>query len=420
MKWKTTALALLVAACGPSGDDTSMEGMSAEEHTQMDAADASMEEMSPEERAQMEATDEADPSAAGDRQVVFLSAEQERMLGVTYTTVGPEQLTLTIRTVGRIEAAEPLIVDVTPKIAGFVEELFVDYTGQSVRAGQPLLSLYSPIMVAAQEELLTALRLMGQIDSTAGEAYRNAQAMVVATRRRLEYWDITAEQIDAIAESGQVTKTLTLVAPFGGIVLSKDVFEGQRVSEGARLYRIADLSRVWVEGDVFEQDIHLVREGARVRIEVAAYPGEHVNGVVSFIYPTVDVRTRTNRVRATVNNPGLRLKPGMYSTIFFDVKLDPTALTIPLEAVIITGQRNLVFVREDDGMLYPREVVLGTQAGRRVQVLAGLEAGETVVASANFLVDAESRLASTGGVMSGHAGHGSALTPERPEGNDHD
>ena len=174
-------------------------------------------------------------------------------------------------------------------------------------------------IIAAQEELLTAKRLAAQVDASAGEAYRNAQGMLEAARRRLAYWDITSEQIARVESTREVTRTLTLVAPVNGIVLEKDVVEGQRVAPGMRLYRLADLSTVWVEGELFEQDLQFVQEGARAHIEVAAYPGVHLMGRVSFVYPTVDERSRTNRVRVTLANPDLRLKPGMFATVYFDV-----------------------------------------------------------------------------------------------------
>jgi RND family efflux transporter MFP subunit len=182
---------------------------------------------------------------------------------------------------------------------------------------------------------------------------------------------------------------------------------------GERLYRIADLSEVWVEGEVFEQDLRLVREGGQAHIEVAAYPGEHVMGRVSFVYPTVDVQSRTNRVRVTVPNRGLRLKPGMFATIYFDAVVGRDILVVPMQAVVVTGERNLVFVRDTEGMLTPREVVLGARAEDRVQVLSGLEEGETIVGAANFLVDAESRLASTSTGMPGMQHGGQAAPPKR-------
>lgn len=342
-----------------------------------------------------------DDSVSTGRRPVHLTAEQERALGVVYTTVRRGTLSRTIRTVGRIEAPEPNVADITLKIDGFIERLYVASTGEGVRRRQPLLSIYSPELVAAQEELLTARRLAARVDSAAEEAWRSAQAMLEASRRRLAYWDITPEQIDRLERTGEVTKTLTIVSPVNGIVLEKDVLEGQRVMPGMRLYRIADLSEMWVEGEVFEQDLRFVREGAQAHIEVAAYPGEHIMGRVSFVYPTVDAQSRTNRMRVTVPNPDLRLKPGMFATIFFDVEVGKDDLSVPMEAVMVTGERNLVFVRDPDGMLVSREVTLGGRAGNRVQILDGLAEGETIVASANFLVDAESRLGGTGGDMPG-------------------
>jgi Cu(I)/Ag(I) efflux system membrane fusion protein len=390
-----------LTACGGGEEESPMPGMTAEEHARMQAG------------ANAGDTDE---SGAMIRQAVALTAEQERALGVVYMTVERGDLERTIRTVGRIEVAETNIADVTPKIDGFVERLYVNTTGEAVRRGQRLLTVYSPMVVAAQEELLTAKRLAAQVDSSAGEAWRSAQQMLNAARRRLAYWDITPEQIARVEDTGEVTKTLTLVAPVSGIVLEKLVVEGQRVVPGERLYRLADLSTVWVEGELFEQDLQFVEEGARAHIEVAAYPGVHQMGQVSFVYPTVDERSRTNRVRLTVANPELRLKPGMFATVYFDVRIGEDVVNVPIEAVVVTGERNLVFVRDATGILQPYDVVLGPRAGDRVQIIGGLAGGEVIVASANFLVDAESRLAGTGGQMPGmqHAGHGSALEPEDP------
>jgi len=380
------ALAAVTACGGGTEEDSPMAGMTAEEHARMQAGGT---------QGAMDSTGQAI------RQPVHLTVEQERALGVVYIMVMRTTLTKSVRTVGEIMPAEPRLADVTTKIEGFVEQLFVNTTGATVRHGQALLAIYSPALVAAQEEFLTARRLAGRVDSSASEAWRAAQATLEAARRRLAYWDISEEQIAQLERSGEVTKTLRLVSPVHGIVLEKGVLEGQRVMPGERLYRIADLSEVWVEGEVFEQDLRLVREGAQAHIEVAAYPGEHVMGRVSFVYPTVDMRSRTNRVRVTVPNRDFRLKPGMFATIFFDAVVGRDVLAVPTGAVIVTGERNLVFVRDSSGMLTPRDVVLGTRAGDLVQVLSGLAEHETIVGSANFLVDAESRLATTGGGMPG-------------------
>jgi RND family efflux transporter MFP subunit len=385
---RTLLLAALAAlACGGEPQDTAspMAGMTTEEHARMTAGGS----------AGM-----TDSTGAEIRSAVQLTPAQERALGVTYATVRREPLSRTVRTVGTIEAAEPRISDVTPKFEGFVERLYVDATGAPVRRGQPLLALYAPMLVAAQEELLTARRLVADVTATGGDPAR-AQALLDAARRRLAYWDISAEQITRLEQTGEVTRTLTLASPAAGVVLEKDVVEGQQVMSGMRLYRIADLRQVWVEGELFEQDLKFVGEGAQAHIEVAAYPGEHRMGRVTFVYPTVDPASRTNRVRVVVPNPDGRLKPGMFATLYFDVNAGEGEIVVPTDAVIVTGERNLVFVRDASGALVPRQVVLGARSDHRVQVIEGLVEGDVIVASANFLVDAESRLASHGSEMPG-------------------
>ena len=322
---------------------------------------------------------------------------QAAQLGITYTTARREALTRTLRTVGQVMVPEPNMLDVTPKVDGFVEQLVVNFTGQEVRKGQPLLTLYSPMLVAAQNELLNAKRLSSGMDSSAGEAWTNAQALLAAARRRLQYWDITDAQIAELEMSGTVTKTLTLVAPFDGVVLEKMVVQGQQVMPGMKLYRLGDLSTVWVEGEVFEQDLHFIQLGSEVAIEVAAHPGERRTGRVSFINPTVNEESRTNRVRVSVRNPAQWAKPGMYTTMHIDVRFGGDRPTVPLSAVVMTGARNIVFVRDSMGMLQPRDVVLGVSGSDRVEIASGLKVGETIVASANFLLDAEARIAAGGG-----------------------
>lgn len=380
------ALGAGISSCGGGDDGPPMSGMTAEEHARMQAGGTQ---------------GALDSTGAAVRSAVHLTAAQEQALGVRYTTVSRESLTRTVRTVGEILAPEPNVATVTPKVSGYIERLAVATTGEAVRRGQPLLSLYSPELVAAQEEFLTAQRLAASLDSSAGEAWRGAQATLESARRRLSWWDIPPAQIARLEQSGEVTKTVTLVSPVSGIVLEKAVLEGQRVMPGEPLYRVADLAEVWVEGELFEQDLKFVHQGTQAHIEVSAYPGEHMMGRVSFVYPVVDIRSRTNRVRVTVPNRELRLKPGMFATIYFESDLGAREVSVPMAAVVVTGERNLVFVRDSAGTLTPREVVLGARAGDRVQVLRGLAEGETIVGSANFLVDAESRLAGTGSAMPG-------------------
>jgi membrane fusion protein, copper/silver efflux system len=354
-----------------------------------------------------------DTGAAPARQPVHLTPAQVQAMGVTYAVVQRGPLERTVRTVGQVAAAESRLADVTTKIDGFVDHVFVDATGMPVRRGQPLLTLYSPMLVAAQEELLSAKRLAGSLDSSDSEAWRQTQSLVDAARRRLSYWDISTEQIERLERTSEVTKTLTLVAPFDGVVLEKMVVAGQSVMAGMKLYRLADLSTVWIEGEVFEQDVAFVRVGALARVELAAYPGRAFTGRVGFVHPTVDEQSRTVRVRVVLPNPGRTLKPGMYATLFFDARIGDRVLSVPAEAVVMTGERNLVFVVESDGALKPQDVTLGARAGDRLEVLAGLREGERIVGSANFLVDAESRLGSGKG-MAGMPGMDATPAKERP------
>ena len=359
--------------------------------------------MTPEQHAKMGTSNRGDSSGAPAREPVILTPAQAAAIGITYATVERGPLFRVVRTVGQIVPAEPKLSDITPKVDGFIERLFVDATGVTVRRGQPLLTLYSPMLVTAQQELLTALQLAAAVDSSQAEAGRNAQNLIAAARRRLAYWDISAAQIAHLERTGEVTKTLTLTAPFAGVVLEKMVVAGQAVMAGMRLYRLADLSTVWVEGDVFEQDLAAVEVGVPARVEVAAYPGKPFVGRVSFVYPVVDEQSRTARVRVALPNPDRALRPGMYATLYFDARLGDDLLSLPSDAVVMTGERDLVFVAGPDGMLEAREVTLGAHAGERVQVLQGVKAGERVIASANFLVDAESRLG-TGKGMAGMPG----------------
>jgi RND family efflux transporter MFP subunit len=392
----TLSLVLLLAACGGQ-QEGGMEGMSAEEHAMhMGGGMAG----------------ETDSTGATIRNPVHLTPEQGRALGVVYHTVGRASLERTIRTVGQVAAAEPNVADVTLKVAGYIEELLVASTGESVARGQPLLRLYGPKLVAAQEELLAASRLVSRVDSSDVEAWNNANEMLEAARRRLEYWDITAQQIEQIEHTGEISKTLTLVSPVSGVVMDKQVVAGQRVSAGTQLYRIADLSEVWIEGELFEQDLRHVRVGSMAHMEIDAYPGRHVMGRVSFIYPTLDAATRTNRMRVSVANRDRTLKPGMFATVYFDVMLGDDVVVVPNDAVLATGERHLVFVLMPDGMLHAREVTLGAQSGDLSEVIDGVAEGETIAASANFLFDAESRLASAG-AMAG-MDHGSMTQEDAP------
>jgi len=340
----------------------------------------------------------AAPSATAGRPVTLTPSEARR-IGVTYAvaTVGP--FGKEVRTVAQVTFDETTVKTIAPKIDGWIDQLIVNSTGQYVVPGQPLLTIYSPMLVSAQEELRPVKRLQGDVAAASPDALNSASDLVVSARRRLAYWDIPETEIAEIERSGEVRKTLTLRASAGGYVLEKNVLAGQKIMGGEALYKVADLSAVWVEGEVFEQDLAAVRAGQLVHVDLAALPGEQRTGRISYIYPTLNPDTRTARVRVVLSNANLRLKPGMYATIRIAGTERASVLTVPRSAVLSTGERSIVFVREASGQLTPREVTLGASSDDRVEVVRGLAAGETVVASATFLIDAESNLGTALGGM---------------------
>lgn len=354
---------------------------------------------SPDAAASMDGHDHAAMAAtSGQMSPVVLDADAARRIGVTLATVERKVLARYVETVGSVVYDETRLATVNPKVEGWVERLHVDFTGAPVRAGEPLMEVYSPSLVSAQEELVLAARLVREAAGS-GRAAGNAEALLAAARRRLAYWDIPEEEIRRVEESGEPTKTLTLRAPASGVVVEKAVVEGDRIMPGMTLYRIADLSRVWIEAEVFEKDLGHVKKGQGAVVFFEAFPGESFTGSVTYVYPTVSVQSRTARIRVELPNPALRLKPGMYAQITLDVPPTEPTLVVPRSAVLETGQRTLVFVRDGAGALLPREVRTGLTSGSSVEILSGLSEGEQVVSSAAFLVDAESNL----GTLSGGA-----------------
>lgn len=330
---------------------------------------------------------------------VMLPAAEAQRIGVTYATATMGPVGQEVRTVGQVTYDETRVSTIAPKVDGFVEELHVNFTGQSVRRGDPILSIYSPMLVTAQEELLLARRLVSDVAGGTPEAVRGAEGLLASARRRLLYWDVPESEVERMERTGEVRRTLTLVSPASGFVIEKSVLSGQRIMAGDALFKLADLSVVWVEGEVFEQDLAAVRTGQSVAVSFEAFPSEQWVGRIAYIYPTLSSETRTMRVRVELANRGLRLKPGMYATLQLTGATRGDVLSVPRSAVLSTGKRNLVFVRRPDGMLEPREVALGVVTDERIEIREGLTAGETVVASATFLIDAESNLGSALGGM---------------------
>lgn len=336
--------------------------------------------------------------AADSAMPVTLSDRNRQRIGVTFARAELGRLNRTIRAVAIVSYDETRVKTVAPKIDGWVEQLFVNFTGQAVRQGDPLFALYSPMLVTTQQELLLAKRLTQDVSAGTPEAVRGAADLLGSARRRLRYWNVPEATIQQIEATGEVQRTVTLRSPVSGVVVEKPVLSGQRIMAGDPVYKIADLSEVWLEAEIFERDLPGVRLGQRAAAEFTALPGETRTGRVAYVNPTLNPDTRTVRVRVVLANPGLALKPGMYATI---VLTSPTGeiVHVPRSAVLSTGKRNLVFVRQADGTLVPRDITPGLATDDRVQVLRGLTAGETVVASATFLIDAESNLGSALGGM---------------------
>ena len=330
---------------------------------------------------------------------ISLSRVDAERIGVTYAPVTFEPVGKDVRAFAQVMVDETRVSGINAKIDGYVEQLFVDYTGRPVQRGEPLLSLYSPMLVSAQEELLVARRLSERVAAGTPDAVSGAASLAVAARRRLAYWDVPEADIEKLERTGEVTKTVTLRSPVSGVVIAKDVVAGQSVMAGQALFRVADLREVWLEGEVFEQDLAAAHVGAAVTADFQALPGVHRRGRVSFISPTLDPETRTARVRVALGNADLVLKPGMVATLHFSDAGAGSVASVPRSAVLSTGERSMVFVRLRDGRLEPHEVTLGAANEERVQILRGLVVGDTVVASATFLVDAESNLGTALGGM---------------------
>ena len=330
---------------------------------------------------------------------VMLTQAEALRIGVTYATASVAPLSRDIRSVGQVTYDETRLSTVAAKVDGWVESLHVDYTGEQIHRGEPMFSLYSPMLVTAQEELLLAKRLASDVAGGTPDAVRGAEGLVSSARQRLLFWDVPASEVRGIERAAEVRRAVTFVSPVGGFVVEKSVVVGQKIMAGEALYRVADLSTVWVLGEIFEQDLLGVRVGQSVVAELEAFPGERWEGHITYVYPTLDADTRTARVRVALPNPHQRLKPGMYATLL--LRGEPTAgvLSVPRSAVLATGSRTLVFVKRDDGMLEPREVVVGLTTPERIEVRQGLVRGDVVVASATFLVDAESNVGSALGGM---------------------
>ncbi len=342
---------------------------------------------------------------------IKISPEKVQKLGVRTESAALRELVRTVRAVGQFQLDERRLHTVTTKFEGYIEKLHVNATGQPVKRGQPLMEVYSPELVSAQEEYLIAWNGRQSLSNGTEESLVGVSRLAESALKRLRNWDISDSQLQRLKKDGKATRTLTLYSPANGVVLEKMAVAGMRFMPGEPLFKIADLSSIWLLADVFEQDLALVHVGQSVNISVNAYPDKVLTGKVSYIYPTVTPETRTAKIRVELDNPNGILKPEMYATVQLASghgKAD--ALMVPDSAVLDSGTRQIVLVQRAEGLFESREVKLGMRGNGYVEVIEGISAGENVVVSANFLIDAESNLkAAIGGF--GHSAHGNQDKP---------
>lgn len=329
--------------------------------------------------------------------VVEIPPEKQQLIGVKTTIVELKQVQKSVRTVGRIEYDEKRLATINTKFEGWIEKLYVDYTGRYVKKGEPLAEIYSPELYATQQEFINLLKWkknagLGTSNSKlANMLTKDAESIIEAAKQRLRLWDITDEQIKKIEETGKPIRTLTVYSPVNGYIVQKTALQGMRVMPGEKLFDVADLSTVWVIADIYEYELPLVDVGQDAEITLSYLPGRTFKSKIEFVYPTLSAGTRTVKIRFSLPNNDNSLKPQMYTDVTIKRNLGKR-LIIPEDAVIDTGMRQIVYVDKGDGYFEPRQVVTGLRADGVVEVLKGLKAGERIASSGNFLIDSEARL----------------------------
>ncbi|QSA96883.1 efflux RND transporter periplasmic adaptor subunit [Methylococcus sp. EFPC2] len=332
---------------------------------------------------------------------LLIGLERLQSIGVKFEPAALRPLERTIRTVGRVEVDERYLARVTVKLEGWIDRLYVNYTGESVKQGQILFTLYSPELLATQEEYLIALRSSRTLGkSEFPEVAEGAHSLLEASRRRLRLWDIRENHIRDLERTGQVVTALPIHAPLSGTVISKTAVAGMQTRPGEELYTIADLSHIWIVGDIYEYEMPLIAVGQKAGVSLSYAPDSTLQAHIGFIYPTVDPQTRTAKVRFELDNPGEKLKPGMYTNLELKIPLG-LRLAVPKDAVLESGERQVVFIHSGEGRIEWRNAKIGLRSGDRVEILEGVHEGEHVVTSANFLIDSESQLKAAIGGMPG-------------------
>lgn len=333
---------------------------------------------------------------------VEIEPDKQQLIGVKTVEAAVMPMQKTIRTVGRIEYDERRLATVNTKFEGWIEKLYVDYTGKYVKTGEPLAEIYSPELVATQQEFLNVLKWAADSKLRKGEApatnselsgmlSNDADKLVDAAKQRLKFWDLTDEQLKMIEESGKPIRALTIYSPVNGYVVQKTAIQGMRVMPGEKLFDLADLSTVWVISDIYEYELSLIKVGQTANISLSYFPGKVFSSTIDYIYPSLSADTRTAKVRFTIKNPSAQLKPQMFTNVEIRIGMG-RRLVIPDDAVIDTGTRQIIYVDKGEGNFEPREVHLGLKADGMTEVIQGLEAGEKVASSGTFLIDSEAQL----------------------------
>ncbi len=340
-----------------------------------------------------------------DSNAIHIDPATMQNMGVTTEEAKARTLTKTIRTSGKIDYDETKVYSVSTKVMGYVERLYVDYTGQTVRKGQVLMDLYSPELVATQQEYLQAIHYQKQLqNSSIEEARKEAEELVQSSRQRLLYWDVPESEIKALNERGIPKKTMTIVSPVDGVVADKMVIQGQNVMSGMTLYKIADVSSLWILADIYQYELPWVKIGQKAHIDISYIPGKTFTGMVDYIYPYLNMETKTATVRIKVPKFSVaEFKPEMYATVNIFSPIEGKSVTVPDRAIIRSGERNIVVVALGGGYFVPRDVKLGVEADSYVEILHGLREGEQIVTSSQFLIDSESNLKAALHSMLGHA-----------------
>jgi len=332
---------------------------------------------------------------------IRISPQKQQLIGIKTGEVSEQSLSKTLRTVGRVAIDETRIIHVHSKYPGWIKKVYVDFAGKQVEKGQPLVSISSSDFVSSQEELLIAKKSMDALRASSIEGVgARAASFYESSKRRLQLKDVSDDQIREIEEQNTAMELLTLHSSINGLVLSRHAFEGQHVSPDMELYTLADASSIWVMADIYEYEMEMVRQGQPVTVTLPYLPGRTFEGAINYIYPKLDPKSRTLKVRIELANPELQLKPDMYANVNIDIDYGKR-LSVQREAVLNSGGAHTVFIAREDGYFEPRKVKLGQQVNDFHVVLDGLKAGERVVISANFLIDSESQIKTAIGGMAG-------------------